>query len=278
MKQCISILIQTLNEENNLPKLLKTISWCDDIVVLDSLSTDETKSIALNHGCRWFERKYDGRGPHQTWAMENIEYKHNWVFYLDADEAMTPELREEIEQIANDPKESRVAYYCRRKNFLMEKWLKYSSPPGHIMRFFQPKHIRFERAANPVAIIDGEHGYLENYFLHYNFSKGFNEWIQRHNRYSDYEAKETIKAVRNYPVNFKNLFSKDRTKRILELKNLSFRLPARPLWKFLYFYGLRRGFLDGSAGLTYCILQSIYEYFIVLKVREINYIQEDREI
>ena len=94
----ISIFIQTLDEEDNLPGLLETVSWSDDIVVLDSLSSDHTKEVAERAGCRWFERKYDGRGPHQNWAMKNIEFKHRWVFYLDADERMTPELRAEIEK------------------------------------------------------------------------------------------------------------------------------------------------------------------------------------
>ena len=143
-------------------------------------------------------------------------------------------------------------------------------PPGNIMRFFQPPHIRFERLANPVPVIDGRVGYLNEHFLHYNFSKGLREWIERHNRYSSYEALETVKALDNNPVRIGNLFSSDRNTRRLELKNLSFRLPFRPFVKFFYMYVLARGFLDGRAGLTYCTLQAIYEYFIVLKAREIR--------
>ncbi|MCR9077274.1 MAG: glycosyltransferase, partial [bacterium] len=79
----VSIFIQTLNEEANLPGLLESVSWADDIVVLDSLSTDRTREISEAAGARWFERAYDGRGNHQNWAMENIEFKHRWVFYLD---------------------------------------------------------------------------------------------------------------------------------------------------------------------------------------------------
>lgn len=271
----VSIFIQTLDEENNLPGLFDSLEGFDDIVVLDSLSTDRTKEVALERGARWFERPYDGRGPHQNWAMEHIDFKHTWVFYLDADERMTPELRAEIEAIAarwdsgeltrdNAP----VAYYCGRKNFFRGKWLKHAMPPGNIMRFFQPPHIRFARLANPVPTVDGQIGYLKQHFIHYNFSKGLREWIERHNRYSSYEATETIRALESSPVKLGNLFSPDRNTRRLELKNISFRMPFRPLFKFLYMYILGRGFLDGRAGLTYCTLQMIYEYFIVLKVRE----------
>ncbi len=274
----VSIFIQTLNEEDNLPGLLESVSYADDIVVLDSLSTDNTRAIAEAAGARWFERPFDGRGPHQNWAMEHIDFKHRWVFYLDADERMTPELRAEIDAIAdawergdksaekNDP----VAYYCGRKNYFRGRWLRHAMPPGNIMRFFQPPKIRFERLANPAPVVDGEIGYLREMFIHYNFSKGLREWIERHNRYSSYEAVETVKALADRPVKWGNLLSGDRNTRRLELKNLSFRIPARAVTKFLYMYFLKLGVLDGRAGFAYCLLQAMYEQMIVLKVHEIQ--------
>jgi glycosyltransferase involved in cell wall biosynthesis len=266
----VSIFIQTLNEEQNLPGCLDSVSWADDVVVLDSYSTDGTERICRERGCGFYQRKYDGRGTHQTWAMTNIPWKHPWIFYLDADERMTPELKEEIQRIAQDPGEKRVAFYCGRKNFFMDRWLRHAMPPGHIMRFFKPGKIRFERAANPVPIIDGEHGYLREHFLHYNFSKGLAEWFERHNRYSTYEARETVRALADQPVSLRRLLAGDPMTRRLELKNLSFRMPLRPALKFVYMYVLKRGFLDGRAGLTYCVLQAIYEYQICLKVREMR--------
>jgi len=277
----VSIFIQTLNEEDNLPSCLDSVSFCDDVVVLDSFSTDRTEEICRERGARFFERTYDGRGTHQNWAMENIDFKHRWVFYLDADEHMTPELRSEIEDIARKwdsgelSRESGapVAYYCGRKNYFRGRWLKHSMPPGHIMRFFQPPHIRFARKANPIPTIDGEVGYLRDHFLHFNFSKGLNEWFTRHNRYAGYEAEETMKSLKGRPMQLRNLFSRDAMTRRYELKNLSFRMPFRPLLKFLYMYILKRGFLDGSAGFTYCRLQAMYEYMIVLKVKETQRIE-----
>jgi len=269
----VSIFIQTLNEEANLPGLLDTVSWSDDIVVLDSLSTDRTEEIARARNCRWYARKFDGRGRHQNWAMENIQFKHRWVFYLDADERMTPELRTEIETIAANASETRVAYYCGRRNFFMGRWLKHAMPPGYIMRFFQPPFIRFERDANPIPTIRGECGYLKEQFIHFNFSKGLHEWFERHNRYSTFEAGETVKALRDRPLQWRKMFSSDAMTRRYELKNLSFRLPARPVWKFLYMYFARLGMLDGAAGLSYCFMQALYEYQISLKVRELRRIQ-----
>ena len=141
---------------------------------------------------------------------------------------------------------------------------------GEMLWGFGVHHIRFARDANPVPTVDGSIGYLKQHFIHYNFSKGMREWIERHNRYSTYEAGETVKALKENPVKVSNLFSGDRNTRRLELKNLSFRMPMRPLLKFIYMYVISRGFLDGRAGWTYCRLQALYEYMIVLKVREMN--------
>ena len=272
-----SIFIQTLNEEINLPGLLDSVAFADDIVVLDSFSRDRTKDIAIGAGCRWFEREFDGRASHQNWAMENIDFVHRWVFYLDADERMTDELRAELDSIVaawdaghfDVEKGSPVAYFCGRKNYFRGRWLKHSMPPSDILRFFQPQRVRFERLANPVPRVDGNTGYLRSHFLHYNFSKGLSEWFDRHNRYSSYEAIENTKAIHGNPVRFINFLSRDRNKRRMELKNWSFRMPGRPFLKFIFLYFFNLGFLDGRPGLTYCILQAIYEYQIVLKVKEI---------
>jgi glycosyltransferase involved in cell wall biosynthesis len=237
-------------------------------VVFDSLSKDRTKEIALAKGARVVERPFDNWAAHQNWAMDNIQFKNPWVFYLDADERMTPELRAEIQAIAADSKRAEVAFYCGRKNFFMGKWIRHAMPPGMIMRFFKPGRIRFERLVNPVPVIDGPHGYLRNYFEHYNFSKGLTEWFDKHNKYSLFEAMEGMK-LREKPVGFGAIVSGDAFERRRALKELSFKLPLRPLIKFLWMYVLKRGFLDGGAGYTYCKLQAMYEYMIVVKMREL---------
>ena len=264
----VSILILTLNEETNIGACLDALAGFDDIVVFDSLSKDRTKDIALAKGARVVERPFDNWAAHQNWAMDNIAFKHPWVFYLDADERMTPELREEILAIARDQGRKEVAYYCGRKNFFLGKWIRHAMPPGMIMRFFKPGTIRFERLVNPVPVIDGPHGYLRHYFEHYNFSKGLTEWFDKHNKYSLFEAMEGMK-LREKPVGLGALFSRDRFERRRALKELSFRMPLRPLVKFLWMYVLKLGFLDGRAGYTYCKLQAMYEYMIVVKMREL---------
>jgi len=265
----ISILILTLNEEPNIGACLDALKGFDDIVVFDSLSTDRTREIALAKGARVVERPFDNWAAHQNWALDNIEFKHPWVFYLDADERMTPELRDEIMAIARDPSHKEVAFYCGRRNYFMGKWIRHAMPPSMIMRFFRPPSIRFERLVNPVPVINGPHGYLRSYFEHYNFSKGLTEWFDKHNKYSRFEAMEGMRA-KEQPLALGALFSSDPFQRRRALKDLSVRLPFRPLMKFLWMYVLKGGFLDGHAGFTYCKLQAIYEYMIVVKMRELS--------
>ena len=265
-----SVLILTLNEEQNVPDCLRSLGSSDDIVVLDSYSTDQTVALAQQSGARVVQRKFDNWAAHQNWALEHITFKHPWVFYIDADERMTPELADEIRAIAEDPKRSEVAFYCGRRNMFMGKWIKHAMPPGNIMRLFKPPFIRFERLVNPTPVIDGPHGYLQGQFLHYNFSKGLTEWIEKHNKYSLMEAMQGLKERDASSPHADSVFSRDPAVRRKALKALSFRMPLRPLLKFAYLYVVNRGFLDGRAGLTYCVLQSVYEYMIVIKMKELK--------
>ena len=266
----ISILILTLNEEANLPECLQSVGWSDDIVVLDSFSTDRTVKIAEEMGARVIQRRFDNWSAHQNWALEQIAFKHSWVFYLDADERMTDALREELHAIAGEERLGSVAYYCGRQNMFMGRWIKHAMRPGMVMRFFRPPLVRFQRLVNPVPVIDGPHGYLTGMLIHYNFSKGISEWIDKHNSYSQLEAQEGMRLIHQREAHEPGLFSADPALRRRALKNLSFKLPWRPLIKFLYFYVWQRGWLDGRAGFTYCVLQAFYEYMIVLKMRELE--------
>jgi glycosyltransferase involved in cell wall biosynthesis len=266
----VSILILTLNEEANLPDCLRSVAWSDDIVVLDSFSSDRTVTIAEAMGARVVQRRFDNWSAHQNWALEHIPFQYPWVFYLDADERMTPELRDELIAIAKEADRREVAFYCGRRNMFMGRWIKHAMPPGMIMRFFRPGRVRFERLVNPVPVIEGPHGYLRGMLDHYNFSKGISEWIDKHNKYSDLEALEGMKLLRHEAGPQPTVFSADPALRRRALKNLSFRLPCRPFLKFLYMYGWKGGWLDGRAGFAYCVLQAFYEYMIVLKMREIR--------
>src|SRR5204863_229972 len=168
----VSIFIQTLDEEVNIADCIACFSWCDDIVVLDSFSSDKTEEIAKSMGARWIQHKYDGRAAHQNWAMDNIDFRYRWVYYTDADERIPPELAAEIRRITSDPNTPHVAFQVARRDYFQNTWIKRStSYPLWIVRLFQPGKIRWTRKANPVSEIQGTVGRLENDYLHYPFSK-----------------------------------------------------------------------------------------------------------
>jgi glycosyltransferase involved in cell wall biosynthesis len=265
----VSVLILTLNEESNIEACLRALSWSDDVVVLDSFSTDRTVELAGAAGGRVVQRHFDNWSAHQNWAVQNIQFRHPWVLYLDADERCTSELHADVVKAAaaND---THAAFRIRRKDYFMGRWLKHAQLyPTWLVRLFRPERIRYERLVNPVANVDGAIGNLHAHIDHYPFSHGIGHWIARHNRYSDMEAVEAIKARQQSRFKLAHLFGADPNERRRALKDLFFRLPARPLIKFLYYYTWRRGFLDGRAGFTYSTLQAFYEYMIECKRREL---------
>jgi glycosyltransferase involved in cell wall biosynthesis len=266
----VSVLILTLNEEINIASCLDTLSWSDDIVVLDSYSQDATVRIATERGARVVQRSFDNWSAHQNWAVETIEFRNPWVLYLDADERCPTDLRDEVLFRAL-PEAPEDAFRMRRKDFYSGKWLRHAQLyPSWFVRLFRPKKIRYQRLVNPVATVDGPVGRLDGHLLHYPFSHGVAHWIARHNKYSDFEAKELFNVRNGATASSVNLFSPDPNKKRRALKDLFYRLPARPLIKFMYYYIWRRGFLDGRPGLTYSTLQSIYEYMIDCKYRELR--------
>src|SRR5262249_55531701 len=150
----VSVLVLTRNEEQDLPGCLASVSWSDDIHVLDSLSTDRTAEIARNAGARVTERKFDNWAAHQNWALANISFKHPWVFYLDADERISESLRESIKaQVC--PDSAAAAFRVRRRDFYADgTWLKHAQITPYYVRLFRPQRIRYERLVNPVTVVD----------------------------------------------------------------------------------------------------------------------------
>jgi glycosyltransferase involved in cell wall biosynthesis len=267
----ISVLILTKNEQQDLPGCLASLAWCDDIHVFDSMSTDDTVKIAEAFGATVTRREFDNWSSHQNWGLKNIPFKHAWVYYSDADERVTPELAEALKEFAKSPGEH-VALRVQRRDYLMGRWLKHVTPSPFNIRFFKPTHIRYERLTNPVTMVDGPIAETSHHFDHYPFSKGMAHWFNKHNSYSSSEAGQIVanrQAGSPFSI-WKALFSKDANERRFHQKELYYRLPLRPLAMFVLLYIVKRGFLDGRAGLTFVVLRSIYEYMIVLKVKELE--------
>jgi hypothetical protein len=159
----------------------------------------------------------------------------------------------------------------RRKDFLFGKWLKHAQISPFYIRLVKRGSARYHREINEVLEVNGQISDLTNSFDHFPFSKGISHWIEKHNRYSSMEAQRFIQEKSgefNFSI-YKSLFSKDFHQRRYHQKGLFYKLPGRPIIKWFYIVLIKRAFLDGFAGITYATLQSIYEYFIVLKTREI---------
>ncbi len=266
----ISVLILTSNEEENLPRCLASVAWSDDIIVFDSLSSDKTLEIAKRAGARVIQRSFDNERDHRTASLQ-VGFKYPWVYNPDADEVATPELRQEMLSVVKETRRSEQAYRMRFRTLFMGRWVKHSSLyPTWVVRLFRPERVRFERTTNLRYVVDGPEGRLNSHFEHHTFNKGFNAWFNKHNRYSWHEAREGLKSLNTGRFSVNQLFSTDPVCRREALKELSFRLPCRPLLRFLYMYVLRLGLLDGIPGYHYCRLLSIYEYMIVLKMKEIQ--------
>jgi len=269
----ISVLILTKNEAANLPRCLESVAWSDDIVVLDSGSTDETVKIARDFGARVFHRAFDNEAAQRTHSL-GLPFKYDWVFNPDADEVATASLRDEMAGAVAAANEAVVAYQCRFRNMFMGRWLRFSSLyPTWVIRLFRPTRIRFEREINLRYVADGAVGTLESHFEHYSFNNGFDAWFEKHNRYSSQEARESLMSLAKERVRWRSIFDfrpAHARERRRALKELSFRLPMRPLLRFLYMYFGRGGILDGVPGFHYCAMVSVYEYMIVLKMLELR--------
>ena len=273
----VSVLILTKNEEQNLPGCLQSVSWADEIHVYDSFSEDATIAIARDHGALITQRVFDNWAEHQNWGLRNIAFKHPWVFYLDADERVTTALVQGIAQAIEKP-DSYVAFQILRRDFFQGCALTHVQTSLYYQRLFRPEKMRYERLVNPVSLPDGPVGKVEGFLNHFPFSKGISQWLERHNSYSSFEARQIMNnRLSHSSFSLKKaLSSSDFHEKRFHQKEIFYRLPARPLVKFCLLYFLKRGFLDGKGGLTYAVLQSIYEYMIVLKTRELE--QEAREV
>ena len=274
----ISILIFTKNEEQDLPGCLDSVRWSDDVHVYDSGSTDATAALATRAGAAFFVRPprsgqelFGGNeAEHKNWALANFKFKHEWVLTLDADERVSPELAKSIHQSVQNPGD-KVAFRIQRRDFWGDRWLKHVQATSHYLRLFRPEKMRYERLVNPVSVPDGPVGELAGYLDHYPFSKGMTHWLNRHNSYSSLEARQIVEnREANQPFSLSQAFlGKTANQRRFHQKELFYRLPARPIFKFLLLYLGKRGFLDGCAGFHYAMLQSFYEYMIVLKTKEL---------
>lgn len=267
----ISVLILTKDEEQDLPGCLESVAWSDDVHVFDSYSTDRTVEIAENTGAKVTLRKFDDYASQRNAALIMLPYCHQWILILDADERIPMSLLKEFERRLSQAPETTNGFRIRRRDYFGKTWLKHSQMTPYYVRLVRRGKALYHREINEVIQVDGQVEELSEYFEHYPFSKGLAHWLSKHNKYSSMEAHRWIEEYKN-SIEFslkKAVFSKDFSERRYHQKGLFYKIPGRPIIKWLYLVIWRKSFLDGYAGIKNATLQAIYEYFIVIKTKEL---------
>jgi len=279
-KAPISALVPMLNEAANIVACLESLQFCDEIWVVDSHSRDGSAALAEAHGARVVQFEYQRGGPKKkNWALENLPFKHPWVLILDCDERITPELEQEIRKVIGRP-EAHVGFYLNRRVYFLGRWLRHCWYPSWNLRLFQHKFGRYERLEsgqletgdNEVhehVLLQGSAGYLKHDMLHYDY-RSLHHFMERHNRYSTWEAEHRLRQRFGQDEGLKPRFWGEPLQRRRWLKNLFLRIPGKPLWRFLYTYFWRLGFLDGYPGFLISSYMAIYEFEIGMKTYELR--------
>lgn len=241
----ISATIITLNEEKNIAECIESVSWADEVVVLDSRSTDRTVEIARRCTDKVFVEEWKGQGAHKNRAVELAQGP--WIFSIDADERVTPELAAEIQQVVRDPQYH--AYSVRRKNLYRGQWIKHGGWwPDEVKRLFRKDKASFNNARIHDSLqVAGSVGTLSCPLIHTSFL-GADDFLERARHYAVHQGKEMFENGR---------------------KATAFTAFWRSAFAFFKTYVLRAGFLDGSAGLliaNYVMTLAFYKYMILAEL------------
>ncbi|MGF1520708.1 MAG: glycosyltransferase family 2 protein [Leptolyngbyaceae cyanobacterium] len=281
----VSVLIPGKNEEKNLPACLTSVARADEVFLVDSQSEDRSVEIAESFGAKVVQFHFNGRWPKKkNWSLDNLPFRHEWVLIVDCDERITPELWDEIEQAIQQPGYS--GYYLNRRVFFLGQWIRFGGKyPDWNLRLFRHKQGRYENLKTEdiqntgdnevhehVVIHDGAVGKLKHDMLHEDF-RDLYHWLARHNRYSNWEARVYYNILEGLDEDGTvggDLFGEpvQRT-RWFKHKWVKF-VPFKPFARFVLFYFIRLGFLDGRAGYIYGRLLSQYEYQIGVKLYELR--------
>ncbi|QKD81278.1 glycosyltransferase family 2 protein [Thermoleptolyngbya sichuanensis A183] len=282
----VSVLVPAKDEELNLPACLESLAPADEIFVVDSQSGDRTAEIAADYGAKVVQFHFSGRWPKKkNWALDHLPFRNEWVLIVDCDERIPPALWDEIAQAIQNL--ALNGYYLNRRVYFLGRWIRHGGKyPDWNLRLFRHAKGRYENLHTDAApntgdnevhehvVLEGTAGYLTTDMLHIDY-RDLYHWLERHNRYSNWEARVYYNLLNGMDEAgtmgdrtthwWSNAIQRKRF-----LKRLWVRLPCRPLLRFVLFYILRFGFLDGHAGYTYARLLSQYEYQISVKLYELQ--------
>ncbi|WP_158209142.1 glycosyltransferase family 2 protein [Myroides phaeus] len=245
MSNKITLLIPTKNEAERISKcVLSANKLVDEIIVVDSFSTDDTKSIAESLGAIVIQRTFDNYSNQKNWAIPKAS--NEWILLLDADEYLTDKLFVEIENlIKSDNLQKYQAYWAFRQNHFFNKQLNYSGfQKDKVIRLFNKNKCKYINQVHEQLVVDGKIGFLKNK-LHHNTYKGFDFHIQKLNHYATLQALDYNKKTTN--LNFYHFILK-------------------PMYRFFKHYVIQQGFRDGVPGIIMSCLGSYAVFLRYVKI------------
>lgn len=275
----ITVIILTYNEELHLERAIESVrSITKEIIIVDSFSTDRTKEIALNFGAHFYENPFVNQAQQFQWALDNLNITSEWILRLDADEFLTKELCEEINQKIQHLEKEITGIILKRQVHFMDKWIKHGGYyPTKLLRLFRYGKANIEQKwmDEHIKLKEGKSIEFVNDFIDAN-KNNLSWWISKHNNYSTRESIDILN--KKYDFFDEDSLDKegqqqDEIKRKRK-EGIYLKLPMflRAFLYFLYRYFLKLGFLDGKKGLMWHFLQGFWYRFLVdAKIYQIEY-------
>jgi len=279
----VTVIVAARNEADNLPRCLESLRPVGEVYVIDSQSTDATAQIAQSYGAHVVQFHYQGGWPKKRqWAMESLPFTYEWVFLVDADEALTPELAAEIQGAIRNP--DCDGYYVALRMLFMGRELRHSGANFYKLSLFRRTKGRFEcrlreqdqsmadMEVHEHIVLDeeskGKTANLRYPLIHHNV-KSLSDYIRKHDEYSNWEARVWLEGEHNAKDLAPSLFGSQAQRRRW-LRKRFFGIPGSPVLFFFYKYLFSLGFLDGVPGLIYCGLQGVQFFHIKAKIFELR--------
>jgi glycosyltransferase involved in cell wall biosynthesis len=261
----ISVLILSFNDEAIIGRCIESVLWADDIVVLDSYCTDGTSQVVARYpNIRFLQRTFDDFATHRNFALNEINYRHEWIFSIDSDEICSKDLGDEICAAVSMADPTIAVFSIKRREFFLGGWINHNTAsPQWVQRVTRRNCGHYERDVHEVLTFHGQQGFLKSMLGHYPTAKGISYWIERHNRYSTVEAQYEVK-VHNV-IKFRELLSTNPFRRKEAWKTLSEHLPARWFQFFAVNFFIKACFLDGMRGIRYTLIRTFLRYMVDIK-------------
>jgi hypothetical protein len=260
----LTVIILTFNESLNISHAITNIkSISNQIIILDSFSEDNTVLIAKNLDATVIFREFDNYSNQRNFAINHLNIKNEWILFLDADEYLTDELKNEISNELINPKFD--GYYIKRRFYFMNKWIKWGGYyPTYILRLFKKDKGLFQREVNEHLILNGKAGYLKYDFCDNN-KKSFHQWFLKHLTYAKKEASDLFLQNKLSPdISFWGSQADRKSWIRYKIWN-KFPILIRPFIYFIYRYFFRLGILDGIRGFIFHFMHGLV-YFLLMDI------------